>query len=230
MGSNGMESARKAYRKALTKPERITLKDERFLLLKLGNRLSDKERQARDGLLGRHPSLRAAYECKERFYSIWDATTRYDANYRMAEWLSKVTPELQGHFKEAMSALRTRREHILNYFDYPVTNAYTESINRLAKSINRMGRGYSLEVVRAKMLYDPRAIEKGALVERIPDSKPTTTGRGQKPKRDESPTTGFITPEIIAHVAAAAAPRSKKRYYGAHIPTLCDLLDAGEFE
>jgi hypothetical protein len=35
----------------------------------------------------------------------------------------------------------------------PVTNAYTESINRLAKDKNREGRGYSFEVMRARMLY-----------------------------------------------------------------------------
>ena len=37
--------------------------------------------------------------------------------------------------------------------DIPVTNAFTESINRLAKDKNSDGRGYSFEVMRARMLY-----------------------------------------------------------------------------
>lgn len=43
----------------------------------------------------------------------------------------------------------------MTYFDtdIPVTNAFTESINRLAKDRNREGRGYSFEVMRARMLY-----------------------------------------------------------------------------
>jgi hypothetical protein len=44
---------------------------------------------------------------------------------------------------------------MLTYFetDIPITNAFTESINRLAKDKNRDGRGYSFEVMRARMLY-----------------------------------------------------------------------------
>lgn len=37
--------------------------------------------------------------------------------------------------------------------DTPVTNAFPESLNRLAKDKNREGRGYSFEVMRARMLY-----------------------------------------------------------------------------
>jgi hypothetical protein len=33
------------------------------------------------------------------------------------------------------------------------TNAYTESLNGLIKITNRIGRGYSFEVIRARMLY-----------------------------------------------------------------------------
>ena len=46
-------------------------------------------------------------------------------------------------------------------------NAYTESINRLAKNSSRMGRGYALEVVRAKMLYDTNALENGTMTRRV---------------------------------------------------------------
>ena len=42
----------------------------------------------------------------------------------------------------------------------PVTNAYTESINRLAKDKNREGRGYTFEVMRARMLYTTKHKKK----------------------------------------------------------------------
>jgi transposase len=41
---------------------------------------------------------------------------------------------------------------ILAYFDHPVTNAYTESLNNLIRVMNRLGRGYSFEALRAKIL------------------------------------------------------------------------------
>lgn len=42
---------------------------------------------------------------------------------------------------------------IFSYFDHPITNAYTESLNSLIRVINRNGRGYSFEALRAKVLY-----------------------------------------------------------------------------
>lgn len=41
---------------------------------------------------------------------------------------------------------------ILNYFEHPYTNAYIEALNGLMDQINRTGRGYNLETLRAKAL------------------------------------------------------------------------------
>ena len=38
-------------------------------------------------------------------------------------------------------------------FDQQVTNAFTESLNSLIRVTNRMGRGYSFEVLRAMILF-----------------------------------------------------------------------------
>ncbi len=88
--------------------------------------------------MGAFPQLLAAYEHKERFYHIWDCASRRDAEQALAAWID----------------------------DIPVTNAFTESINRLAKDKNRDGRGYSFEVMRARMLY--QAQEEGAADQGIP--------------------------------------------------------------
>lgn len=42
---------------------------------------------------------------------------------------------------------------IFAYFDHPITNGYTESLNNLIRVMNRTGRGYSFEALRAKMLF-----------------------------------------------------------------------------
>jgi transposase len=42
---------------------------------------------------------------------------------------------------------------ILAYFDHPVTNAYTESLNNLIRVMNRLGRGYSFGALRAKIVF-----------------------------------------------------------------------------
>lgn len=222
MGTNGMEAARKAIRKGLTRKVRLQLKDERHVLLKHGSRLNDHEREILGAIHRDFPSLALAWRCKERFFAIWEQTDRQSASEAMDAWIASVPPEMAVFFKEALSALATRRDHILNYFDHRITNAYTESINRLAKSINRMGRGYSLEVIRAKMLYDTNALEKGTMVERVatPVLDDDAGGLG----------VGYMT------YTTARSVRSRVRYdtrlvcYGAHIPTLCDKLEAGVFE
>lgn len=63
----------------------------------------------------------------------------------------------------------------MTYFetDMPVTNAYTESINRLAKDKNREGRGYSFEVMRARMLYTTKHKKKASTAKVSPFYKKT---------------------------------------------------------
>lgn len=222
MGTNGMEAARKAIRKGLQRKARLQLKDDRYILLKHGSRLTDREREILGVIHHDFPSLALAWRCKERFFAIWEQTDRQSASEAMDAWIASVPPEMAVFFKEALSALATRRDHILNYFDQRITNAYTESINRLAKSINRMGCGYSLDVVRAKMLYDTNALEKGTMVERV--ARPVLN--------DDA---GGLSVGYMTYTTARSV-RSKVRYdtrivcYGAHIPTLCDQLETGAFE
>jgi len=51
------------------------------------------------------------------------------------------------------------KEVIFNYFNSPITNAYTEYLNRLIKTINHVGRGYSFEALRVK-IFSHKAIGK----------------------------------------------------------------------
>lgn len=39
---------------------------------------------------GAFPQLLAAYEHKERFYGIWDATTRLQAEAALDEWIATI--------------------------------------------------------------------------------------------------------------------------------------------
>ncbi|MDY7042921.1 transposase [Virgibacillus sp. M23] len=43
-------------------------------------------------------------------------------------------------------------EEILNYFNSPIINTYTESLNLLIKTMNHCCRGYFFEALRAKIL------------------------------------------------------------------------------
>ena len=49
---------------------------------------------------------------------------------------------------------------IFNYFDYKYTNGVMESLNNLIKEIEKRGKGYSFDVLRAKALFSTRATQK----------------------------------------------------------------------
>jgi transposase len=49
-------------------------------------------------------------------------------------------------------AIENHGEAIFNYFMYRYTAGYTESLNGLMKLLAREGRGFSFEVIRAKVL------------------------------------------------------------------------------
>ncbi len=67
---------------------------------------------------------------------------------------------------------RTRNGRV-NDFDFPTTNAYTESMNGVAKVISRLGRGYSFDVIRARLLFANNPTNKRTLRARKAAAKPT---------------------------------------------------------
>ena len=75
------------------------------------------------------------------------AIERYNA------WLSKVTDEICFAFEPLIKALTNWHHEVFNYFNHPITNAYTEALNGLIRVMNRLGRGYSFEALRAKILF-----------------------------------------------------------------------------
>jgi hypothetical protein len=54
-----------------------------------------------------------------------------------------------------MTALENKENEIFNYwrFDEAITNAFTEAKNKALQVVNRVGRGYGLSMIRAKVLF-----------------------------------------------------------------------------
>lgn len=148
--AKGRDAKTKAAKKAVFKG--------RHMLLKRPDRLTPQQAFRLDGMLKNDPDLADAYEAKERFFAIWDAVNRADAETRIAAWIEAIPPRHAEAFKPAARALTEWREEVLAYWTHQVTNAFTESQNHAAKERNRAGRGYSFEVIRARILFrEPRA-------------------------------------------------------------------------
>ena len=218
MANNSMEAARKAIRKELTTKDRLKLKDDRFVLLAREQNLDDKQKATLEQWSEMYPALGAAYRAKEAFHDIYSHTTKADAMKAAEAWESSIPDEMAPIFRELKGALRSWWTEIFNHYDCPTSNAYTESINNLAKGMNRMGRGYSFDVVRARLLYDQDALKSASGTVR------------KKVRRPAAPTMEFFsgvlssTPQRYETVV-----EEQTVCYGAHIPTLARKLEAGEF-
>lgn len=153
MANEALEKVRKSMRADLTLKQKRGLMHDRFVLLKRERDLTDKERFNLDGWVQNYPLLGEAYRLKEAFYGVYDAKSPSDAVRSYEHWQKSIPPELHDHFHELTRAFQNWMPDILAYFKHPVTNAYTESLNSLIRVMDLMGRGYSFEALRAKILF-----------------------------------------------------------------------------
>ncbi|MCB5161582.1 ISL3 family transposase [Marinomonas algarum] len=220
-----LEKARKTIRSKLDRKDRIKLKNERFVLSKRRHSLTDEEFEKLQQWSAWFPDLGLSYDAKEAFYCLFDQDLdSKTAEQALMDWQRGLSPQIAHYFEALTTALSNWMPEILNGFDYPVTNTYTESINRYEKDVQRMGRGYSFDVVRAKMLYNAEA------------NKPTTSTIRKKKRKPvkEAPAFYLMTDSLFDSQSTKQKYKieiiGEKRYYGAHIPTFCNLLDKGEFD
>ncbi|MCL2022601.1 MAG: ISL3 family transposase [Betaproteobacteria bacterium] len=153
MANDAMERVRKSLRESLTPKQRRGLMHDRFVLLKRERDLNDKERLNLDGWTKNYPELGEAYRLKEQFFGIYDAKSLDEAQARFIQWQKSIPSEIANAFADIEKAWGNWTMPILNYFDHPVTNAYTESLNSLIRVMDRLGRGYSFDALRAKILF-----------------------------------------------------------------------------
>lgn len=157
MANEVLEKIRKQLRKEVSTRQRIKLKDDRFLLLSRLHNLNQQEYETVKGWIEGFPKLGAAYALKEGFFSIWEARSRAEAEQLYAAWKANIPAELLSDFRLLLQAMHNWNTQVFNYFDHRITNAYTESINNLIMGMNRMGGGYSFDVLRARLLYNEEA-------------------------------------------------------------------------
>lgn len=153
MADEAMESARKTIRAGLTEKQRRGLMRDRFVLLKRRNELNMEEYLTFSTWTKNFPELACAYELKETFFDIWRNCEKNRAINDFCAWANSIPAGIKSHFQPLLTAVDNWFDEIFAYFDHPVTNAYAENLNNLIRVMNRIGRGYSFEALRAKILF-----------------------------------------------------------------------------
>ncbi len=128
-------------------------KRARYLFMTNWEDLSEKATDKLNEWFFEFDDLYEAYMCKETFRDIYSiAEDRIQATNMFDAWIESV-PDFE-RFVPMRKTMTRRKEHILNYWDCPYTNAYTESTNNAIKKIEKAGRGYKFETLRERCLLE----------------------------------------------------------------------------
>ena len=152
MANEGVEFYRRSINASLSNADRVRLKGERKLLLMRHASATGRAREKLDAWLDARPDLAKAYWLKERFYDIYEEPDRAAAERAYGKWEASIPQEMESYFKAIPIAMKRWRPYIFRHFEHRYTNAYVESLNGLIDQMNRLGRGYDFEVLRAKAL------------------------------------------------------------------------------
>ncbi|MDW5792950.1 transposase, partial [Klebsiella pneumoniae] len=88
-------------------------------------------------------------------FCIYDEPDKQSAQNAFEAWENSLPPYGMEPFKKLVKTVHNHYDDIFAYWDAPfsITNGYTEGLNGLIKMSNRLGRGYSYDIIRAKTLY-----------------------------------------------------------------------------
>lgn len=156
MASAAMETVRKSLRAGLESKTRRKLMHDRFILLRRNRDLKPEQLETLGQWSQMFPMLAEAYKLKEDFYDLWTIPQKSDAKAAYKAWRDSIKgTELLTAFQPLLTAMHNWETPIFAYWDHRATNALTEALNGVTKLMQRQGRGYSFEAIRAKMLYSP---------------------------------------------------------------------------
>ncbi len=153
--TQAVDHARKALRKDMaSKRRRSGLLYDRWLFLANKESLSALRQATLDAVLQEYPTIADAYRLKEAFRDIWNGCTeREEAGRRLDDWQKQIeASQSRDLFLPLTKLLGNWREEILNYVQYRLTNAYTESFNALARRMDNVGHGYSFNGLRKRLM------------------------------------------------------------------------------
>ena len=137
-----MDNVRKEVQKHLPASQRKYFKRSRWLLLAHREKLSEEDRLALDVMLRFSDRLAQAYALKEAFFSFMDAPDRKRAEHRLETFLDACDRLKLPEFKACRRMLKNWRPYILNAFDIPLSNGFTEGCNNPIKVLKRLAFGF----------------------------------------------------------------------------------------
>lgn len=232
MANEAMEKARKSLREGLEQKQRRQLMHDRFILLRRQCELKPEQQLLLEVWTKNYPALGESYRLKEEFFGIYEGKDMGEAVRRYQTWESSIPAEVLPYFQPIITAWEGWQPEILAYFEHPVTNAYTECLNSLIRVMDRLGRGYSFEALRAKILFAEGAHKHKLSRPKFKQRRTGVVGFGMMVS--DSATDSYD--EAASQWEKIPKPKSDKstqieeqgENYGVDISTLIRMIENGE--
>jgi transposase len=87
-------------------------------------------------------SLSTAYFLKEQFFKILKCNSSSEAKNMLSNWVTDAQKSGIKRFSDCANTMSRWSVGILNSFDYPYTNGFTEGVNNKIKVLKRNAYGY----------------------------------------------------------------------------------------
>ena len=136
------ERTRKRIQKKYSKKYRLLFKNSKRILTKRNSKLNEEQRSQVEALLYVSDELRTAYYLKESFYELLDCEDKETAKQMMSDWIYDAQSSGIVDYDTCSNTLINWQNGILNTFDYPYTNGFTEGCNNKIKILKRNAYGY----------------------------------------------------------------------------------------
>lgn len=136
------EAVRKSEQKRYGKKNRLCFKNSKRILTKRAEKLKDYQKDRVNAILYISDNLRTAYELKEMFYKIVDTEDRRHARDLMLEWIYAAQSSGLNEYVKCSNTMINWQHGILNSFEHPYTNGFTEGCNNKIKVLKRNAYGY----------------------------------------------------------------------------------------
>ena len=137
-----MDDVRRAVQKHLLPASRKHFKRSRRLLIARRALLSEEDRAAVDVMLHFSERLYQAYALKDLFFQFMDAKSSSTAAELLSKWFDAYDRLQLPEFSPCRRMLKNWKPYILNAFDCPYSNAFTEGCNNAIKALKRVAFGF----------------------------------------------------------------------------------------
>lgn len=137
-----LENVRKRVQTKLLPEQRKYFKRSRKLLLAHMKNLSVESKAAVERMLLMSRDLREAYLLKEVFYEFMDSSDSSQAKERLRIFRAHAFVADLPEFTPCLVMLKNWEPYILNAFDCPYSNGFTEGVNNKIKVLKRIAFGY----------------------------------------------------------------------------------------